>query len=87
MTEKNKPGRKPRKVAESVNKKLTESLAESEDRRQGREDLLAKRALEEAVRREAREDAVAERRLAHDLRRMEATEAMFSRFAHNVVGI
>ena len=24
MTEKNKPGRKPRKVAESVNKKLTE---------------------------------------------------------------
>jgi len=87
MTEKNKPGRKPRKVAESVNKKLTETLAESEDRRQGREDLLAKRALEEAVRREAREDAVAERRLAHDLRRMEATEAMFSRFAHNVVGI
>jgi len=87
MTEKKKPGRKPRKVEEAATKTLSETLSESEVRRQAREDVLAQRALDAEARRNAREDAVAERRLAHDLRRMEATEAMFSRFAHSVVGI
>lgn len=87
MTEKKKPGRKPRKVEESAAKTLSEKISESEARRESREDLLHARNLEAEARRHAREDAVEERRLAHDLRRMEATEAMFSRFAQSVVGV
>ena len=98
MTEKKKPGRKPRKVEESTINATTNSIHEAEARRQAREDVVAARALDAEARRHAREDAVearrqaredtlAERRLAHDLRRMEAAETMFSRFSTNVVGV
>lgn len=100
MTEKKKPGRKPRKVEESTSttNATINSLHEAEARRQAREDVLAQLSIEAEARRQAREDllearrqaredAVAERRLAHDIRRMEAAETMFSRFASNVVGV
>jgi len=98
MTEKKKPGRKPRKVEESTINATINSVHEAEARRQAREDVVAARALDVEARRHAREDAVearrqaredtlAERRLAHDLRRMEAAETMFSSFSTNVVGV
>jgi hypothetical protein len=98
MTEKKKPGRKPRKMEESTINATINSVHEAEARRQAREDVVAARALDAEARRQAREDAVearrqaredtlAERRLAHDLRRMEAAETMLSRFSANVVGV